>query len=677
MAVSITLAINQNSQNIANNTSNITVKVTAKWTGGSYNATGQCTGSITIDGTKYSYSGITFNENRTTTGSKVIMTKTVNVTHNSNGAKTVSCSASFVTGVSSGTVGASGSKTLTTIARKSTLSASNGTLGTYQTLTITKKYSSSVCTITFKCGSRTGTIATKTSGTSINWRPPVDLASQYTTSKSVNITFTITTYTSSTGSSIGSNSLQISCKIPEGPVTIDGVEYRFKPSCTINVSDPTGYAYEYGGFLKNLSKFKIDITPILAFDSPISSYSTTVNGSKYTTASFTTDVLKIWGRETIYTTVKDKRGYFDTIKKEISILDYSEPKITKLAVHRCDSTGVENDQGGYIRVDFGGTVTALDNKNTATYRIGFKKTGTSGWLEIPLTEYENNYNFSNGVYIFEAETGSSYDIRLSITDNFNTEKRTTSASTAFTLMHWLASGLGMAIGKVAELANVLDIGLQTRFLGGILHPVLEPETDLDDIRTPNTYVGANVSTYNYQNCPISSGTFTLEVVGAGSEGQVKQSIQVCSKAQSKTYERYYYTGAWGDWVCVSDYDGALLWEGGYYMTADHTIDLPEAISKQRAGIVLVFSEYVDGVAKNQTFHTRFIPKMVVSKHSSNDDYWECIQLSTSNLAFFATKYLHISDTQIRGHTNNNQTMQGDCGITCTNNRFVLRYVIGV
>jgi hypothetical protein len=143
LAVSISLSIAQNSQSIANNTSNVTVKVTAKWTYGSHNATGQCTGSITIDGTKHSFSGIKFNTGKTTSGSQVIMTKTVNVTHDDDGEKELSCSASFVTGVSSGTVSCSGSKTLTTIPRKSTLAVSNGTLGTAQTLTITDLLSNS------------------------------------------------------------------------------------------------------------------------------------------------------------------------------------------------------------------------------------------------------------------------------------------------------------------------------------------------------------------------------------------------------------------------------------------------------------------------------------------------------------------------------------------------------
>ena len=54
MAVSISIGITQNSQNITNNTSNVTVTVTAKWTGGSYN-TVKKSGWLKIDGEKYEF----------------------------------------------------------------------------------------------------------------------------------------------------------------------------------------------------------------------------------------------------------------------------------------------------------------------------------------------------------------------------------------------------------------------------------------------------------------------------------------------------------------------------------------------------------------------------------------------------------------------------------------------
>ena len=52
-------------------------------------------------------------------------------------------------------------------------------------------------------------------------------------------------------------------------------------------------------------------------------------------------------------------------------------------------------------------------------------------------------------------------------------------------------------------------------------------------------------------------------------------------------------------------------------------------------------------------------------------------LCTSNFSYTATKYLYINDSQITGHANNVLTGTAGTGIKYTNNRFVLRYVIGV
>ena len=55
MAVSSNISITQNSQNIANNKSNITVRVQVTTTGGSHNGYSK-PGTCTIDGTTYDFS---------------------------------------------------------------------------------------------------------------------------------------------------------------------------------------------------------------------------------------------------------------------------------------------------------------------------------------------------------------------------------------------------------------------------------------------------------------------------------------------------------------------------------------------------------------------------------------------------------------------------------------------
>lgn len=669
MAATLTLSYTVDSQSIENNSSTITVHVNVKWTEHTTAPTNK-SGWCKINGAKYSFSN-SFNENYTSSGVKTLFTKTVTITHNSDGTKLLEVIGSYAI-ASTVSLGASFSEALPTIPRKSTLSVANGTLGTPQTITVTRLSTSFTHSITAVCGNSTlyikadgstSTSEVKHSDCDIPFTPPLSWAAQNTTGTSVSVKFTLTTYNGSTN--VGNNTYTKTYTIPDS----------VKPSCSIEVSDPTGYATTYGGYLKGLSKFKVVVTGTPNQGSAIASYQSTANGATYNKSSFTTAVLASSGTLTIKSTVTDKRGRTGTTSKSLTVLNYAKPSITALSVHRCNEDGSANAQGEYVKVVFSSSVTALSNKNTATYKLEYKKTTESTYTTVDLTDYNNNYAVSDAAYIFPADSGSSYNVRVIAADNFDTGAKTTSASTGFTIMHWLASGLGMAIGKVSELANVLDIGFQTRFMGGILHPILEPETDLNDVRTPNTYVGADISRNRYSNCPLTSGTFTLEVVGMGEEGQVKQRLTYCHKTLAKSWERIYYASAWGEWICVSDFDGQLLWEGAYYMNASQIATLAEPISKQRSGIVLVFSRYSSSTAQDYHFQTFFVPKYQIAKHTGCGHTF----MLTTDGAFsvFAAKYLYINDATIAGNANNEATGTGDCGITYTNNGFVLRYVIGV
>ena len=550
MAVSLSLSIKQNSQSIANNTSNVTVTVTASWTYGSFNRNNPA-GHLTIDGVIYNFTS-DFNYYETTSGSQTIFTKTVNVKHNSDGTKHLQCSAAYATGVSSGKIFTSASKTLTTIARASTLSASNGTLGTTQTLTVARKSTNFTHTISYKCGDASGKICTEDDRTSISWTPPIDFAEQNTTGTSVSITFTIITHNGNTN--VGTSTKTISCAIPSS----------VKPSCELTVTDATSIADTYGQMVKGLSQFKVDVKPTLAQNSPIASYKIIANGATYTSSSVTTDALKTSGTLTVSASVTDKRGRTGSDSVTVQVLDYSAPTISRLSVGRCyydKDTGAcaDDDQGDHIKVTFSADVTRLDNKNSASYKLRYKRFSDGTYEEVDskneasdLFKYNGLYSVENGICVFEADTGSSYNIEFTASDSHNDTIKTTTASTAYTLMHWNVAGNGMGIGKVSELQNVFDVGMQTRHYGGILHPLLEPETNLDDVRIPNTYIGENISSFHYTNCPVESGTFTLIVEGCGDSGQVRQTYINCSNAIPQRFVRFYYkynnVYSWGPWM---------------------------------------------------------------------------------------------------------------------------------
>lgn len=205
--------------------------------------------------------------------------------------------------------------------------------------------------------------------------------------------------------------------------------------------------------------------------------------------------------------------------------------------------------------------------------------------------------------------------------------------------------------------------------------IIASGTDLNSLTSPGvTYVGNNVSSNTYSNIPsgLTSGTFTLRVEKSGPSGQVRQVLTVCDKEKSKTWERFYHSSSWGSWVCTSQFGGRLLWQGAYYMTEGHTATLSEKISEQPNGIVLVFS-YFNSTAQNYNFNSYFISKKLVALHEGNgSDFFMMAGLSA-----VGRKYLYIKDDRIIGNSANADTGTASSGITYANNKFVLRYVIGV
>lgn len=557
MAVSIVIDITQNSQNIANNTSNVTVKVNAKWTGGSYNLL-EKSGSCTIDGTKYTFTS-PFNTGQTTSGSCNLYTKTLNITHGSDGKKTLAVSASYTSGVSSGTVAASASKALTTIPRKSTLSVADGVLGKSQTLTVTRQSSSFTHTVSWTCGTDSDEIVTKSSSTSFSWMPGLSLAEHNTSGTSVSIKFTITTYNGDT--SIGSNSYTKSFSIPAS----------VKPSCSISVTDAMGYKDTYGGFVQNKSKFAVTVTPTLAYESPIKSYSVTANGAKYTKASFTTGLLSSPGDFSVSGTVTDGRSRTsDTCTVDnLTVLPYATPNISLFTVQRVDIEDLApNPNGEYILVTFSATASALNNLNNVSYKIEYKKTSDSSYndgAKEDLTALNNNYNVALEKYVYPVSNSKSYNVRLTVTDNFGSVQQAVTVSTKSVFISQKAEGKGIAFGKTAEEEGAAEFGFIMRGTHGelISSPLELPEgTDLDDLLTEGHYtIGNTALSSTILNKPFwyanTNSTANIYVTRAGDGAQKIQRYYPCVKGEQFEFQRIYYTNSWSDWMITG---GCTEWK---------------------------------------------------------------------------------------------------------------------
>lgn len=469
-----------------------------------------------------------------------------NLAHNNDGSKAVNVAVegALINCGSAGKIAISlqyRSVTLTKIKRLSSLSTSDGTLGESQNITVTRQDSNYTHTITAKCGNASEIITTKSNATSITFAPPINWAAQNISGTSVSVTFIIETFYGST--SLGNTTKTITCSIPS----------YIKPSVLISTIDPTGYADAYGKPIKGKSTLQIDLSVTLGGSSPINNYLITANGESYTSASALTSQIK--GDVTIKATVTDKRGRTDSAIKNIAVFDYNAPTISSLTVRRCNLNGDNNDRGEYIKVSFSGSVTPLDSKNTAIWKVQYKKSSDSSYTTTTISELNNHYSVTNNDYIFLADTGSSYDVRVYIKDDFEELYRTTAASTALTIMHYKSNGKGMSIGKISELDNVLDIGFQTRFYGGIRYMEITSGTNLNDLIIPNMYICSSENTNTLINCPVTNYSFRLEIQALGEVVsnnkkilQLKQIITVASSSNPITYERIQITNSeWEEW----------------------------------------------------------------------------------------------------------------------------------
>lgn len=471
MAVYVDLRIKQNSQSVTANTSNVTVQVVVSWDYGSFNAYTEqpnvpdC--ELRIDGVSYRR-WAPFNRNRTQSGSEVYIEKTVNITHDADGNKELECWVQFrpklkptaIPGVYDDNISMSESLNLTFIPRASQPSCITwpdhtqdvGDFGKTISIHMNRKSDQFTHTVRYAFGKLTGTIATGvTTGTT--WTIPLSFMELLPSA--VKGSGTIYVDTIYQGTVIGTKYCGFTATVPAS----------VKPACSLSLDDVANIDDIYGSPVQALSRIKVKINATVAYKSPIAAYEISIDGVKYTTSEATSNALKNAGASPVTVKVTDQRGRSASASYTMQVQAYTSPALPKMTVHRCDEDGTSNEQGEYIRVDFSAAVSAMSNKNTAAYSLKYKKSTASTYTSVAFSDLANVYTVDNKTYIFPADSNSAYDITVEVKDRHHTTQRSTSASTAFSLINWGANGTSMALGKVAERENAFEVALDNYFLG--------------------------------------------------------------------------------------------------------------------------------------------------------------------------------------------------------------------
>ena len=433
-------------KNVSANTSTITAKayLVNDW---SLSINARSDNKVTIDGTAQAYASPAISS----TGTHLLGTVTQTVNHGSDGSKSLTMSAVFyIRATLSGTyyesITASANITLDSIARASGVSASNVAMGSATTIAISRASSSFTHTLTYAFGSATGTIAAKTTSTSVSWTPPLTLANQIPKAVTGTCTITCTTYNGNT--SIGSKTCTLTLTVPASvKPTISSLT-----AARVDGAVPS----TWGIYVQTKSKATLTINGAAgSYGSTISSYSITGGGYTSTASSFTTGYLNTSGTITFTATVTDSRGRVSAAATvSISVAAYSPPSFISYLSQRCLSNGTANDDGTYIRGQVSYSYASCSSKNTITRATYYKKASETAWTNAGAAFSSGTaFTFGGG----KISTETSYDIKYTLTDAFTTIAIQDIVSTAAVVMDFKKGGKGVAVGKVSEVDNAFEV----------------------------------------------------------------------------------------------------------------------------------------------------------------------------------------------------------------------------
>lgn len=420
-------------------------------------------------------------------------------------------------------------------------------------------------TLRYAFGGASGTIATGIAS-SVSWTPPVSLANQIPSATAGSGTIYCDTYSGST--LLGTKSVSITLTVPGSVVPSAG-------TLSAALAEDTSGT---GLYVKGMGKAKLTLSGASgAYGSSITSYTITGGGWTATNGALTTGTLASAGNITFTATVTDSRGRKASTTRTISVIDYTKPGVAVCDVYRCDADGNRKKAGTYFAVEINASYSAITG-NTLSITARYKKQSESSY-GTAANVTNNGKTVIGGGNIGASTT---YDVLVTVADKYNSLPILRTLSTKSVLQSFKRSA-GAAIGKVAELANWLDVAWNTRIRGNLqvdgtistIIPITSGGTgatsrgsalnnlvigdvysgDLNDLKTAGTYW---VDLSNCQNGPAGSGYGPLEVTKSTTNNPLQRFTFYNGMLSYRTFAN----GRWYDWRALPNaHTAETLWEG--------------------------------------------------------------------------------------------------------------------
>lgn len=317
----------------------------------------------------------------------------------------------------------------------STMTFDAFTMGSAGTITVSRSGSSYTHTISYTFGEASGTIVTKSAGTSISWTPPLDLARQIPNATQSTGVLRIDTYSGSTR--IGSKEYSFTLYVPAS----------IKPTAALAVTlvNDNSVIDGWQVCVKGYSKLSYTVTASGTYGATIQSCRFTFAGKSVTGSSGVVAVNSA-GTFTPSVEMTDSRGRSVSVTGDsVDVYDYNAPTIAQLSVQRCNAEGTIQNEGTYVCVQGAFHVGAsVGGRNGVTAKCRYREIGGS-WSNYTAIED------TSAVVGGSMPATKTYEMEIAATDSIG-ETKTVYAiiPTAEVALHLREGGKGAAFGKYAE-----------------------------------------------------------------------------------------------------------------------------------------------------------------------------------------------------------------------------------
>jgi hypothetical protein len=342
---------------------------------------------------------------------ETILTGSSTIAHNSDGTKSLTLTATVANSYLKLNETLTGTVDLPQIPRASAVSCSSPYIGDVAIITIDKKATNFTSTVTYKIGELTGTIADKTSETTLSFNTSSlknEIYALIPDSKKTSGTITCITYSGNT-------------QIGEAATTtfnLYAVEDDCKPNVSATIVDTNEATLAFGKLVKYISKPKVTITATAKNSATIKGYSINLNDGQTSTLQEAT--FESIGSNSITIGATDSRDYSNSQTLSLEMVDYIKLHIDTIEISRTEDVSNEailNAKGVWFNGNFNDETT-----NTLTARLQYKTDGTE-WQDggtIAPTITGNTFTFTNvslgNVYDYNNE----YQFKIILSDSLMT-----------------------------------------------------------------------------------------------------------------------------------------------------------------------------------------------------------------------------------------------------------------